>query len=206
MTAGTRPAPDLNHAGQARGPYLPCHFLGVSDSEPCLTVRPLARNWTAPSDARKNDMVARHAVAVVTLLSFSPALAENLDAEAAGRFIVGKLFTFTCADGSRGVARVYDDGSVIGTIQFHGSEQPRPVWLPAETLKLTGETVCASLNRTELCFALSKTSDQSFRASVTGLDFAYCDFTERVRTPDTVPRPEPSEPLSLDPPRDGAVH
>ena len=150
-------------------------------------------------------MVARHAVAVVTLLSFSPALAENLDAEAARRFIVGKLFAFTCADGSRGVARVYDDGSVIGTIQFHGSEQPRPVWLPAETLKLTGETVCASLNRTELCFALSKTSDQSFRASVTGLDFAYCDFTERARTPDTVPRPEPSEQLSLDPPRDGAV-
>ena len=128
------------------------------------------------------------------------------DAEAARRFIVGKLFTFTCAAGSRGVARVYGDGSGIGTIQFHGSEQPRPVWLPAETLKLTGETVCASLNRTELCFALSKTSDQSFRASVTGLDFAYCDFTERVRTPDTVPRPESSEPLSLDPPRDGAVH
>ena len=152
-------------------------------------------------------MVARHAVVVLTLLlSFSPALAEDLDAEAARRFIVGKLFAFTCADGSRGAARVYDDGSVIGTIQFHGSEQPRPVWLPAETLKLTGETVCASLNRTELCFALSKTSDQSFRASVTGLDFAYCDFTERVRTPDTVPRPESSEPLSLDPPRDRAVH
>ena len=125
-------------------------------------------------------MVARHAVAVVTLLSFSPALAENLDAEAAGRFIVGKLFTFTCADGSRGVARVYDDGSVIGTFQFHGSEQPRPVWLPVETLKFTGETVCASLNRTELCLALSKTSDQSFRALVTGLDFAYCDYRARA--------------------------
>ena len=81
-------------------------------------------------------MVARHAVAVVTLLAFSPALAENLDAEAARRFIVGKLFAFTCADGSRGTARIYDDGSVIGTVQFHGSEQPRPVWLPSETLKL----------------------------------------------------------------------
>jgi hypothetical protein len=104
-------------------------------------------------------------------------------AVAARRFIVGKLFAFTCADGSRGAARVYDDGSVIGTIQFHGSEQPRPVWLPAETLKLTGDTVCASLNRTELCFALSKTNDQSFRVSVTGLDFAYCDFTERVAPP-----------------------
>jgi hypothetical protein len=147
---------------------LPCHLLGVSDSKPCLTVNPLARTWTAPIDARKNGMVARHAVAVVTLLAFSPALAENLDAEAARRFIVGKLFAFTCADGSRGVARVYDDGSVIGTIQFHGSEQPRPVWLPAETLKLTGETVCASLNRTELCFALSKTVIKVFGPRLRG--------------------------------------
>ncbi len=147
-------------------------------------------------------MVARQAVVVVTFLAFSPALAENLDAEAARRFIVGKLFAFTCADGSHGAARVYDDGSVIGTVQFHGSERPQSVWLPSETLKLTGETVCASLNRTELCFALSKTSNQSFRASVTGLDFAYCDFIERVRTPDTVPRPEPSEPPSLDRPRE----
>ena len=69
-------------------------------------------------------MVARHAVAVVTLLSFSPALAENLDAEAARRFIVGKLFTFTCADGSRGAARVYDDGSVIGTINSMAQISP----------------------------------------------------------------------------------
>jgi len=142
-------------------------------------------------------MVARHAVAFLTLLSFSPALAENLDAEAARQFIVGKLFAFTCADGSRGAARVYDDGSVIGTVQFHGSEQPSPIWLPTETLKLAGETVCASLNRTELCFALSKTSERSFRASVTGFDFAYCDFAERVRLPNAVPRPESSEPLSL---------
>jgi hypothetical protein len=129
-------------------------------------------------------MVARQAVAIVSLLAFSPALAEDLDAEAARRFILGKLFAFTCADGTRGAARIYDDGSVIGTIQFHDSAQPRPIWLPSETLKLTGEAVCGSLNRIEVCFALSKTSEQSFRASVTGLDFAYCDFTERVRTPD----------------------
>ncbi len=133
-------------------------------------------------------MVARQAVAIVSLLAFSPALAEDLDAEAARQFIVGKLFAFTCADGTRGAARIYDDGSVIGTVQFYGSEQPRPIWLPSETLKFTGATVCGSLNRRELCFALSKTSDQSFRASITGLDFAYCDFAERVRTPEAVPR------------------
>jgi hypothetical protein len=142
-------------------------------------------------------MVGRQAVTIVSLLAFSPALAENLDAEAARQFIVGKLFAFTCADGSRGAARVYDDGSVIGTVQFHASEQPRPIWLPSETLRFTGETVCGSLNSRELCFALSKTSEQSFRASVTGFDFAYCDFAERVRLPNAVPRPESSEPLSL---------
>ena len=93
-------------------------------------------------------------------------------------------FQFTCADGTRGAARIYDDGSVIGTVQFHGPELPRPIWLPSETLKFAGETVCGSLNSRELCFALSKTSDQSFRASITGLDLAYCDFTEGVRTPE----------------------
>jgi len=163
------------------------------------------RQWmTAMRDARRGDaakmnrkgrlimkvnhMVPRHAIGIVSLLAFSPALAENFDAEAARQFMAGKLFAFTCADGTRGAARIYDDGSLIGTVQFQGSEQPRPIWLPAETLKFTGETVCGSLNRRELCFALSKTSDQSFRASVTGLDFAYCDFTERVSTPDAVPR------------------
>jgi hypothetical protein len=111
-----------------------------------------------------------------------PRISEDLDAEAARRFILGKLFAFTCADGTRGAARIYDDGSVIGTIQFHDSAQPRPIWLPSETLKLTGEAVCGSLNRIGVCFALSKTSEQSFRASVTGLDFAYCATQAWTRT------------------------
>jgi hypothetical protein len=99
-------------------------------------------------------MVARHAVAVVTLLSFSPALAENLDAEAARRFIVGN-----CSHSLVPMDRV--ELPVSTMTARHDYPIPRlgtarPVWLPAETLKLTGETVCASLNRTELCFALAK--------------------------------------------------
>jgi hypothetical protein len=150
-------------------------------------------------------MVARHAIAIVSLLAFSP-VAEDLGGEAARQFIVGKLFAFTCTDGTRGAARIYDDGSVIGSVQFNSSEQPRPIWLPSETLKFSGEKVCGSLNQKELCFSLTKTGEQSFRASITGLDFAYCDFAERVRTPNTVPRPGSSEPLSVDPPRESAVH
>ena len=77
-------------------------------------------------------MVARHAVVVVTLLSFSPALAENLDAEAARRFIVGKLFAFTCADGSRGVARVYDSSKIFRSASILG---PKTVLMSRCTAK-----------------------------------------------------------------------
>jgi hypothetical protein len=55
-------------------------------------------------------MIAWFAIMVLTLLAFSPASAENLDAQAARHFVLGKLFAFTCFDGSRGAGRVYDDG------------------------------------------------------------------------------------------------
>ncbi len=40
-------------------------------------------------------MIARFAIVIVALLARS-ALAENLDAESARHFVVGKLFAFTC--------------------------------------------------------------------------------------------------------------
>ena len=156
----------------------------------------------------KIDMIARCAIVALTLLASSPALAETLDAEAARRFVVGRLFEFTCFDGSRGAGRVYDDGSVVGTIQFHGSGPGRLVWLPTGTLKVKGETVCASLNGSpiEQCFDLSRTDDQSFRGSLLGLDFAYCDFTHRLSIADRRPRPQPSELPSLDVTRNRRSH
>jgi hypothetical protein len=51
-------------------------------------------------------MRAPCAIALVALLACRPGLAEGLDAEAARRFVLGKLFTFTCFDGSRGAGRV----------------------------------------------------------------------------------------------------
>ena len=147
---------------------------------------------------RETGMIARYAIVIVALLASGSALAESLDAEAARRLVVGKLFAFTCFDGSRGAGRFYGDGSVIGTIQFRGSGPVRSVWLPAGTLKIKGETVCASLNGMpfEPCFDLNRTDDQSFRGSVLGLDFAYCDFARRLSI---TTRRQPSEPLSLDP-------
>jgi hypothetical protein len=65
-------------------------------------------------------MIARCAIVIVILLALRPAVAESLNAEAARRFVVGKLFAFNCFDGSRGAGRIYGDGSVVGTIQFQG--------------------------------------------------------------------------------------
>ncbi len=126
-------------------------------------------------------MIARFAVVVATLLAASLACAETLSPDAARRFVAGKLFAFNCFDGSRGAGRIYGDGSVIGTIQFRGAGPARTVALPAGTLRVRGEAVCASLQGMpfEPCFHIEKTDDRSFRGSLSALGFAYCDFTRR---------------------------
>jgi len=148
-------------------------------------------------------MIARYAIGIVALLASAPVLAESLDAEAARRFVLEKLFAFTCFDGSRGSGRVYDDGSVIGTIQFRGTGSIHSVWLPAGTLKVKGETVCASLDGIpfEPCFDVNRTDKESFRGSVSGLHFAYCDFTHRPVINGRTAHLQSSAPLSLDPAR-----
>ncbi len=148
-------------------------------------------------------MIARFAVAVLALLAAGPALAQNMNAEAARRFVTGKLFAYNCVDGSRGLGRIYPDGSVIGTIQMNGSGPVRSVWLPPGTLRVKGEAICASLKGLsfEPCFNLSRTSEHTFRASVNGIGMiAYCDFARRMSVAGLSPRPQLSEPLTLDPP------
>src|SRR5262249_59449021 len=126
-------------------------------------------------------MIARFAVVVATLLAASVASAETLSPDAAGRLVAGKLFAVNCFDGSRGAGRIYGDGSVIGTIQFHGSGPVRSVWLPAGTLQVRGQAICASIKGMmfDPCFHLERTSETSFRGSVSGFGIAYCDFTRR---------------------------
>jgi hypothetical protein len=127
-------------------------------------------------------MVVRFAVLAALLVAAGPALAEPMNAEAARRFVAGKLFAFNCFDGSRGTGRIYGDGSVIGTVHFAGTAHPRAVWLPAGTLRVKGEAVCASLRGMpfEPCFNLDRKDERSFRGSVSGMSFAYCDFTRRM--------------------------
>ena len=135
-------------------------------------------------------MLTRLAMVVLILLAAGSACAESLTPEAARRFVSGKLFAFNCFDGSRGAGRIYGDGSVIGTIQFRGAGPARTVSLPAGTLRIRGEAVCASLQGMpfEPCFHLEKTSERSFRGSLSGLGFAYCDFTRRMSVAEISPR------------------
>jgi hypothetical protein len=55
--------------------------------------------------------------------------------------------------------------------------------MPLGTLRVGGGRVCASLPRSIMqpCFYLERTNDNSFRGSISGLSFAYCDFTRYQR-------------------------
>jgi|SRR5262245_35774223 len=148
-------------------------------------------------------MLVRSVIVVAGVLAAGAAAAEQMNAEAARRFVVGKYFAYTCFDGTRGAGRINGDGSVAGTIQIRGTGPVRYAMLPPGTLRVKGEAVCASLRGMpfEPCFNLNKTDAQSFRGSVSGLGFAYCDFTRRhnraggVRTTSRTQRS--SEPLPI---------
>ena len=112
------------------------------------------------------------------LLAALPAIAGEMSADEASRFVIGKMFNYTCFEGTRGQGRVLPDGSVIGSIQVRGAGQIRYATLPPGTLRVKGEAVCASVRGLPVkpCFNLERIDDNSFRGSISGLDFAYCEF------------------------------
>jgi hypothetical protein len=118
------------------------------------------------------------ALVFAALLFAIPAKAGELRAGDARQFIAGKHFAYRCFDGTIGNGRIYADGSVAGYIQVGGSGPRRYVVLPTGTLRVHGDQYCASLRGIpfEPCFRLVQTSQVSFRGSISGLGFAYCDF------------------------------
>jgi hypothetical protein len=124
-------------------------------------------------------MLARLVLGAVTASAMIvPALAGAMNADEARRFVTGKVFAFTCFDGTRGAGRILDDLGAAGSVQFSGSGPVRHVRLPGNTLQVRGQAVCASIKGLpfEPCFNLDKRDDRSFRGSVSGMGFAYCDF------------------------------
>jgi hypothetical protein len=116
--------------------------------------------------------------AVLTAAMTVPALAGSMTAEEARRFVAGKVFAFTCFDGTRGAGRVFEDGGAAGAVQFSGAGPSRNMRLPGNTLQVRGQAICASIKGLpfEPCFNLEKNDERSFRGSVSGMSFAYCDF------------------------------
>jgi hypothetical protein len=131
------------------------------------------------------------------------AAAEDLAPDQARAFVVGKLFAYTCFDGTAGVGRIFADGSVVGTIRPGGRGEARFAALPAGTLKVDGSAMCAHLAGLpiEPCFKVQKIDFRSFRGSVSGLGFAYCDFYQHNPRADLMARaPAPSSaPLHVAP-------
>jgi hypothetical protein len=142
--------------------------------------------------------------ALIAVAAFAalPAHAQQMNAREARAFVVGKMFSYQCFEGTRGAGRITDSGAVAGTIQFRGNGATRYAMLPHNTIRVVGERVCASVKGLpfEPCFNLIKTSHNSFRGSVSGMGFAYCDFVRRDRpmVASVEPRGRVGAPMRLD--------
>ena len=155
-------------------------------------------------------MFARFVLGTITAgAMIMPALAGMMTAEEARKFVAGKVFAFTCFDGTRGAGRILDDMGVSGAVQFSGAGPFRRVRLPGNTLQIRGQAVCASLRGLmfEPCFNLEKKDERSFRGSVSGMSFAYCDFRHQgaaqmlmaraVARPHSIQRMEQTGPMDV---------
>jgi len=135
------------------------------------------------------------AILCACVLGAVSAVAEELAPDQARAFVVGKLFAYTCFDGTAGMGRIFADGSVVGTIRPGGRGEARFAALPAGTLKVDGSAMCAHLAGLpiEPCFKVQKIDFRSFRGSVSGLGFAYCDFYQHnPRAELMAPAPSPT--------------
>src|ERR1700757_1937527 len=130
-------------------------------------------------------MLARFVLGAITAGAvIMPAMAGMMTADEARRFVAGKVFAFSCVDGTRGAGRVLDDMGAAGSVQFNGAGPIRHVRLPGNTLQIRGQSVCASIKGLpfEPCFNLDRKDEVSFRGSVSGMSFAYCDFRHQGGT------------------------
>src|SRR6267378_7808014 len=79
-------------------------------------------------------MLARLVLGAVTAGAMvAPALAGMMNADEARKFVAGKVFAFTCFDGTRGAGRLLDDMGAAGAVQFNGSGPVRHIRLPGNT-------------------------------------------------------------------------
>src|SRR5262249_42373286 len=108
----------------------------------------VAAKFVTAKLVREGPMGVRIAVLGFAMLAAAsvPASAQELSPGQARVFIAGKLFTYDCFDGTRGVGRIMADGSIIGAIQAPGSNTLRFAHLPPGTIRVTHTSMCAHLS------------------------------------------------------------
>jgi hypothetical protein len=150
----------------------------------------------------ESSMLLRVAVVSACLLGagivgVGTAIAEDLAPEQARAFVVGKLFAYNCFEGTAGVGRIFADGSVVGTIKIRGQGETRFAALPAGTIRVEGTSMCAHLSGLPItpCFRVQRLDYRSFRGSLSGLGFAYCDFYQRNPRVRLTTEPQAATPL-----------
>src|ERR1700745_3704830 len=113
--------------------------------------------WARGTSMRKLFVVIGAALSL-GILGAGWAAAESLGPEQARAFVVGKLFSYTCFEGTAGVGRIFADGSVVGTIRIRGQGQTRFAALPAGTIRVDGGSMCAHLAGLPItpCFKVEK--------------------------------------------------
>ena len=111
-----------------------------------------------------------------------PALAAELEAAQARKFIVGRHWNFHCFEGTTGSGRVLADGSISGTYREHGDGPTRQQSYPPATFEVHAGLLCADGQRLlgvfTPCFTINQKDDASFRGSIRWLPFLRCDFKE----------------------------
>jgi len=146
--------------------------------------------------------LGRNIILISGIVAAMPAWAGELKPEEAKHFIAGKYFSYTCFEGTAGAGRINADGSVAGTIQVRGSGPTRLIALPTGTIRVQPDSICASLRGMLIqpCFTVTQTDARSFRGAISGLGFAYCDFTRRNPRLDisTAPPGHSSRPVDWD--------
>jgi hypothetical protein len=121
----------------------------------------------------------KHVLAAALFFAAAPAIAqEMMTADMAREFVIGRFFTYQCFDGTYGSGRIEGDGSAAGTIRVTGKGSSHYLRLPTNTLYVLGNQVCARLKGLpfEPCFNLTKTGPETFRGSLSNMNFMYCTF------------------------------
>ena len=121
------------------------------------------------------------ALATLSLAALPVKAGEYLKPEQAKAFVAGKTFSYTCFEGTSGAGRIHADGSVMGTIRVRGTGPLRYVSFPPNTVRVKPNAICASVQGMfiEPCFNVEMVDANTFRGSISGLGFAYCDFKKQ---------------------------